>query len=220
MDHVAYSELTAAYALDALDPAETAAYEEHLAGCEICQEELASLSATAGALMYAAPPLDPPSHLRGRILEAARAERQNVVPLRPHWRRPETAAAAAGALAACLVLGLGAWNISLNNRLDRAQQALRAVPIEGASGSVVVGGADKGVLVISDLAAAPAGKTYEAWIIKDGAAAPAGVFAGGGTVSVSLERPVPDGAVVAVTVERAGGVAQPTTKPFVTSSPV
>jgi hypothetical protein len=37
---------------------------------------------------------------------------------------------------------------------------------------------------------------------------------------VHLARPLPRGAVVAVTIERAGGVDQPTTKPFVTSRPV
>ncbi len=218
MEHDAYSELTAAYALDALDSAETRAYEEHLAGCVSCQDELAALSATAVALANAAPPVDPPAPLRGRILEAARAERQNVVPLRRRWARPGTVAAVA--VAACVVVGVGIWNVSLSNRLDRAQRALQTVPLEGANGSVVVGGADKGVLVVSNLASAPAGKTYEAWIIKDGTALPAGVFGGGGTVAVSLEQPVPPGAIVAVTVERAGGAGQPTSKPIITSAPV
>ena len=35
-------ELSAGYALDALDPEERDAYERHLAGCRECQEELAS----------------------------------------------------------------------------------------------------------------------------------------------------------------------------------
>ena len=79
MEHDAYNELTAAYALDALEEDETRAYEEHLAGCEICQTNLAELSGTMVQLAFAAPPVDPPPELRGRILEAARAERQNAV---------------------------------------------------------------------------------------------------------------------------------------------
>jgi anti-sigma-K factor RskA len=231
MEHDTYDELTAAYALDALDDDETRAYEEHLAGCEICQNNLAALSGTMVQLAFAAPPVDPPPELRERILEAARAERQNpvraehenVIPLRPRrtWSRPSarTTVAAVVAIAACLVIGLGVWNVSLSNQLDNARR-LSAVPLQGASGSVVVGAGDKGVLVVSNLEQAPAGKTYEAWVIEGGAAAPAGTFGGGGTIAVKLEHPVRSGSVVAVTVERAGGSEQPTTQPFIKSQAV
>jgi hypothetical protein len=94
------------------------------------------------------------------------------------------------------------------------------VPLTGAKGSVVVAGGT-GALVVSDLAPAPAGKTYEAWVLKDGRASPAGTFAGGGrTIVIRLTRALPAGAVVAVTLERSGGVDQPTQKPFITSAPV
>jgi anti-sigma-K factor RskA len=214
----AVHDLTAAYALDALEPDEARGYEEHLAGCERCREELASLQGAAGALAYAAPPARPPEELRGRILASARAERPNVVPLRPRsWTRP---LAVVAAVAACAVVGLAVWNVSLHNRLDRAQEALRGVPLTGAKGSVVVSNGS-GALVVSDLGPAPAGKTYEAWVIKGGRASPAGTFAGGGrTIVFRLTRPLPAGAVVAVTLEPSGGVAQPTQKPFITSAPV
>ena len=128
--------------------------------------------------------------------------------------------AAAVAIAACLVIGLGIWNVSLSQPARRRAQALTTVPIEGANGSVVVGAGNKGVLVVSNLDEAPAGKTYEAWVIEGGAARPAGTFGGGGTVAVKLEHPVRAGSVVAVTVEREGGSQQPTSKPFITSQPV
>jgi anti-sigma-K factor RskA len=221
MEHDAYNELTAAYALDALEPDEIEAYEEHLAGCPICQDNLATMSATMVQLAYAAPPVDPPPELRERILEAARAERQNVVPLRPRggWTGARTAIAAAAAIAACLVIGLGIWNVSLSNQLDEARN-LRSVAIQGASGSVVVDGADRGVLVLSSLDEAPRGKTYEAWVIDGDVASPAGTFDGGGTVTVKLEHPVRPGSVVAVTVEDGEGADQPTRRPFITSSRV
>ena len=41
MEHNAYNELTAAYALDALDAHEREDYEAHLAQCESCRAELA-----------------------------------------------------------------------------------------------------------------------------------------------------------------------------------
>jgi anti-sigma-K factor RskA len=59
--------------------------------------------------------------------------------------------------------------------------------------------------------AAPAGKTYEAWVIRNGTAQRAGLLSGRSTLRI--QQPVGRGAVVAVTLERAGGVDQPTTRP-------
>src|SRR5205085_11080654 len=100
---------------------------------------LASLQAAAGALAYAVEPARPPDSLRGRILDAARAERPNVVPLRPRASGLQFRhAVALAAVAACAVVGLAVWNVSLHDRLGRAQEALRGVPLTGAKGSVVV----------------------------------------------------------------------------------
>ena len=94
------------------------------------------------------------------------------------------------------------------------------MPLTGAKGSVVVSGGS-GALVVSDLAPAPAGKTYEAWVVQGGHATPAGTFTGGRrTIVFRLTRALPAGAIVAVTLERAGGVDQPTNTPFITSAPV
>jgi anti-sigma factor RsiW len=214
----AVHDLTAAYALDALEPDEARGYEEHLAGCEQCRAELASLQFAAGALAYAVEPAHPPESLRGRVLAAAHAERPNVVPLPPRsFSRP---LAAVAAVAACTALGLGIWNITLHDRLGHARATLRAVPLTGAKGSVIVSGGNA-ALVVSDLGPAPPGQTYEAWVIEDGHASRAGTFAGSGrTIVIRLTHALPAGAVVAVTVERAGGVDQPTKKPFITSQPV
>jgi anti-sigma-K factor RskA len=217
MDTDSIHDLSAAYALDALDDDERRAYEEHLAGCERCREEVASFSSTAGALAYAAGPAAPPAALRDRILVAARAERPNVVPLRPRWAYPVAAVAAA---AACVAIGLGVWNISLHNRLSNGQ-ALQSVPVSGAPGSLVVGSHGSAALVLFRLDSAPAGKTYEAWVIRGKRApVPAGLFRGGGPTFVPIRGKVRNGSVVAVTVEPAGGSDAPTTKPFVVSQPV
>lgn len=203
----------AGYALHALSANEEREFEAHLAGCRQCQEELASLSEAAAALAFATPPEQPPPALRGRILDAARAERSNVVPLRPRWAYPALAVAA---VALGVAVGLGVWAAALHSRLD-STQALRALPVRGASGSVIVGRQGVAALVVSGLPAAPAGKTYEVWVMRGTTAQPAGVFRSSGTVR--LTRPVPDGARVGVTIERAGGVQHPTSAPFVTSAP-
>ena len=108
MEADAIHDLTAAYALDPLDPEDARRYEAHLARCEHCQSELAELSESAGALAYAADAPPPSPELRTRILDQARAERPNVVPLRPRWLRPVIAATAVAACAAIgFVLALG-----------------------------------------------------------------------------------------------------------------
>jgi anti-sigma-K factor RskA len=222
VDDDALHELTAGYALDALEAAAARAYEQHLAHCSRCQAELAELAAAAGALAFGAPLADPPAALRERILVAARAERSNVVPLRRAngFYGRDTARVIALAASAAAV-GLGLWNLALHQQLDRSHQTLRSVLLHGAAGSVVLGAGGQGTMVVADLVAAPAGKTYEAWVIVDGKAQPAGTFAAGGkTIAFHLRRPVPSGAIVAVTIERAGGSQQPTAHPVITSSPV
>src|SRR5271154_7099073 len=104
MDPDELHELTAAYALDARDADELETYERHLAGCESCRDELARIAPATAALAYAVPPKAPPAELRERILSAARAERANVVPLRPRGSR---AVVAVAAVAACVAVGLG-----------------------------------------------------------------------------------------------------------------
>jgi anti-sigma-K factor RskA len=223
MEPEALHELSAAYALDALEPDEREVFEEHLAGCESCQVEVAELTLAAVELARAVEPAEPPPALRERILEAARAERPNVLPLRPRRVSPVWAVAA---VAACVAIGLGIWNISLHSRLSDSRSAAlgrsQMVPVSGVSGSLVVTPSGSAALVALHLSAAPAGKTYEAWVIHGkNAPVPAGLFNGGpGATFVPIDGKVKRGSVVAVTVEPAGGSAQPTSKPFAVSQPV
>jgi anti-sigma factor RsiW len=224
MEANALHDLTAAYALDALDAEDSRAYEAHLARCDRCRDELASLSEAAGALAYATDAPLPPPELRARILQQARRERSNVVPLRPRWLMP---VAAAAAVAACAAIALGIWASSLSNKLDRRDAALArqqrvaailarpdARAITFARGTLVVAKNGDAALVVRNLKHAPAGRTYEAWVSAGGAPEPAGLFSGGEDTAVPLDRPVHTGASVLVTEERAGGVDAPTQKPF------
>ncbi len=222
-------DLTAAYALDALDADDARAYEAHLSQCESCREELVALSEPATALAWAVDAPVPPAALRDRILGAAAAERTNVVPLRRPWVVRATAAAAA--VAACVAVGLGLWASSLLDSVHRerasrvaaaraveilADPASRLIHLAGASGMVAVGPTGEAALLLKRLPAAPNGMTYEAWVISPGAAPrPAGMFHGGGSTTViPLEQPVPKGSTVAATMERAGGVDAPTEAPL------
>ena len=224
MEADALHDLTAAYALDALDPEDARRYEAHLAHCERCHSELAELSESASALAYATEAPAPPPELRARILDQAKAERPNVVPLRPRWLRPVIAAAA---VAACAAIGLGLWAFSLSGKLDRREAALArqervaqilAQPgshkVSFSRGTLIVGPGGDGALVLNKLAEPGSDRTYEAWVADGGAPQPAGLFAGGTTVAVPLEQPVRDGATVMVTEEKAGGTEAPSRAPF------
>ena len=163
-------ELTAGYALDALEPAEREAYESHLGGCPRCQEELASFWEVTGALAVAADGPAPSPALRDRILEAARAEQQTVVPLEPRRRRVSPVLATVTAVAAAVAIGLGIYAISLNGQLDDTRSALSAqetaaavladpnattVAMQSGSGRLVVAGDGSAVLVIERAGARP-----------------------------------------------------------------
>jgi len=234
-------ELTAGYALDALDAEERSAYEAHLAGCAQCREELSSFWETTEALAVAASGPAPSPTLRERILAEVQAEApQNVVPLEPRRRRRAVPVlAAAAAIAAVVALALGLRAADLSGQLDDTQTALeraqssaavladpgaQTVALQAGQGRLVVDTDGRAVLVLDGLDAAPAGKTYEMWVVPGGdlqQASPAGLFPGsGGRDVVPVAGTVQSGDVVAVTVEPAGGVQAPTTPPVVASDSV
>jgi anti-sigma-K factor RskA len=219
--------LVAPYALDALDEDEERSFEKHLAVCERCRRDLAGLREAAAALAFGAAGPPPPPELKERILAEARGERQNVIAL-PRRSRDWTAPlAAAAAVAACTALGLGIWAATLRSDLDAAQSKARSealVTVLAQPGAKVVPMRGGGKLVYSPSGSAtllvrappaPSGKTYEAWVIRGGKPTPVALFAGGdGASVVRITRRVRPGSVVAVTLERAGGVPQPTRKPL------
>jgi anti-sigma-K factor RskA len=228
MGHEDFQELTAAYALDALEEQDERAYEEHLSTCPQCREDLAAVRETAGLLAYGVAAETPPPALRERILDQARSERANVIPIRRRWALP--AAASVAAVAAMAAIGLGIWASSLRSDLSGERQARTGleqvvsvisdprserVSASVGSGTLVVSPTRAAALILSNLDPAPSGKIYEAWIAEDPAPKPAGLFqAAGESTHVALTRPVPKGATVMVTLEPAGGTTEPSAEPL------
>jgi anti-sigma-K factor RskA len=213
--------LVAPYALHALDDEECREFEQHLAVCERCRNELAGLKEAAASLAYGAAGPAPPPELRERILTQARSERANVTSL-PQRRRSWTAPlAAAAAIAASVAIGLGLWTATR----PASENAFTSVLSQPGSRVIAMG--DQGALAVARdgeaaivlrVPRAPSGKTYQAWVIRDNGITSAGLFGGGGdTTVVELSRPVPRGSVIGVTVEKEGGAPQPTQQPFVAS---
>lgn len=171
---------------------------------DLFQESLAQDEDVAWALAEAtARPA--PARLRERIV--ARHRRR---PWYAGWA-PARIAVAAAALA--LIVGALAFRTEIE--LVAALPGARVATLSGAAGrgAVVVQADDRAYLVI-DLPAPPAGKAYEAWVIRDGTPQRAGMApARGGIVVLRLERPVRPGDVTAVTLEVAAGVDAPTSEP-------
>jgi anti-sigma factor RsiW len=209
--------LSAPYALDALSADERERFEEHLETCERCRDELAGLQDAAASLAFVVDGPAPPRALRSAIIDTARAERPNVVPLRPRSTFASVAAAFAVAASAAAV-GFGVWAASLHDSLSHSRTAVgvlgnpasKHVPVGGGRGELVVAPSGTAVLAVR-LPKLPNGKTYEAWI-ADPEVHRAGQFEGS---AFTLPRRVARGAQVMVTVERSGGVDAPTSKPLI-----
>jgi anti-sigma-K factor RskA len=240
--------LAGVYALDALDDgAEQKRFTRHLRHCRACAEEVRGFRSVATALAFAAA-ADPPPELRDRVMAAVGRTRQlpPVMPRRrlPGWLLwpPQTVwlprlatAAAAIAIAAVVALSIALSGAEQQLSSARAQsQAIAAVlgapDVRTATGPVTTGGmatvvlsAAKRELVVatSGLAALPAGKVYELWLIgpsatQKTAVRPAGLLppALAGLTTPVLASGLVAGDKLAMTVEPAGGTDAPTTTPI------
>ena len=143
-----FEELSGAYVLDAVTPAEREVAEAHLAGCAKCTHLLQELRGVVSLLPLSAPQIKPSEALKERILSAVRQESQGEVeqPVRPQpiaafqparpvlparrtrggvWK-PRVLVAAA-VLMFSLLSGLMAWNVSLHGQVVSLQQQLSQV---------------------------------------------------------------------------------------------
>jgi len=239
--------LTGVYALDALeDGAEYRRFTRHLRRCTSCAEEVRGFREVATALAFAAS-AEPPQELRERVMAAVGRTRQ-LPPEVTAQRRfriwlpdihlgawlPRLATATA-CIAAAVVLGIALLSTrqQLNSVRAQSQQiaaVLAAPDVKTVTGPVTTGGeatvllsAVKRELVVSTngLAALPAGKAYELWLIGPSSAGKAAIRRAGllppavaGLTAPVLASGLVAGDKLGVTVEPAGGSNQPTTTPI------
>jgi len=136
--------LAGAYAMDAISAPDRARFERHLASCEECAQEVASLR-EATARLGAATAAPPPAGLKDRVMAAAAMTRQQppaasdadptapakVGPWLRSLARPGRLAVAAVAALALVVLAaavvLGVANGSMRQKLDQAQTSSQQI---------------------------------------------------------------------------------------------
>ncbi len=236
--------LSGAYVVDALDPAERTAFEEHLPGCHDCQMEVASLREAAAILADDAA-LTPPPSLRTNVLAGIRTVRPlppevgeqesddrpaealaEVVPLHRRRFRLATLAAAAVILA---VVGIGAATQPWRHQPGTSQTTTAdTVMAAGDSNHVQVSFPDgatatvfrseklgKAVVVTDKMPSAPHGKVYELWLRNSvGRMVPAGLMTGPGDHKQLLKGDAATADAAAISVEPSGGSKEPTSEPI------
>jgi anti-sigma-K factor RskA len=228
--------LTGAYAADALDDLDRAAFERHLATCADCAEEVRSLRETVARLADGVA-VPPPARLRERVLAevAVTAQAGPRLPARNAatgrgGRRVPWLVAASVAAAVSLGAGSVAWwqHEEAEDARTLARQVAAVVADPGATrvtGTVAGGGSatlvvagSRAVVLTAGLPGLPEDRVYQLWIVRSAAVSSAGLGPGAGEASGSWARLVDGirpGDAVAVSIEPEGGSRQPTTTPVV-----
>lgn len=229
--------LSGAYAVDALDDLERAQFERHLAGCPACQAEVAGLR-EAAAELSAGLEVAPPAALRDRVMRDIATVRP-LPPTAPTAPTPSASPVDGGATpaarrrswlvaaAAAVVLAAGgvtAWQLADRPEPSVATQVLDdtaatrvSQSFPGGASATLVRSASLGraVLVTSQMPPAPTGKVYQLWLQdRSGHMAPAGLMPVGSDQVVLLDGDATAATAAGISVEPAGGSAQPTTDPI------
>ena len=228
--------LAGAYALDALDDAERREFEEHLDQCADCRGEVVGFLETSSRLGAASESPAPPT-LKASVMASVartRQERPTVTSIdRPSRLQRALPRMALAAAAVALIAGVGVAVVEHNRAddLSRRQvaitQVLSAPDADTATSTVASGGfvrvvasreLDRAVLVTRDLPSLDSAHDYELWTLVGGSMHSAGVVSGDdqGATRTHLLSGIETAKAVAITVEPAGGSAQPTTDPIAT----
>jgi anti-sigma-K factor RskA len=228
--HDNISSLIAAYAIGAVPEDEIPAIRAHIMSCDDCFSEAESYATSLAVLAELVEPVPLSKGFEDRVLGEIHASAATP-PSRARRRtgaRPRTwlVAGAATAVAALLVVAV----ISLVQVVTLQQQYREVVAalvhdsdaftLQGPGGAegAIASTPDGSVLVALDLGAAPSGKDYQLWLMRDGEPTPADTFdADAGVVIVESTRSLEGFEGAAVTVEPEGGSEQPTTDPVLSS---
>jgi anti-sigma factor RsiW len=227
--------LVGAYALDAVDDLERAAFDRHLRDCEACRAEVAELQETVARLADGTWSVPPPS-LKESVLAEIATTRQ-VAPASPgRSRRPGSLRLRLTAAAAAVVAAVTAGTAVFVVQEDRVrhEQALAEAARSGDSrvrailaspdlvvrqdalttgGKVTVASSrlqNAGVILLAASSSPPPGRTFELWTVQGSLPVPAATLRPGETQFTQVVEGLPGYAGVGVTIEHAGGSKTPT----------
>jgi anti-sigma-K factor RskA len=231
--HLVYKENLAAYALDALDNADAYALEAHLRTCDSCRADLEAYRGVGANLLAALSPKAPPASLRRGLQNRVAAHQR-----RRSWGISWSFSQLAAAGAVAVMVGLNLFSIlevravrqqlveqeaqSISARTAIAMLAYpgtQAIAFDqnGVAGSLLVDRQRDLLAVFAwHLPPAPAGKTYQLWLIDARGNRTSGGFLTPEPeypfVAVVIKCPAPLGSFTGfgVTAEPIGGSPGPT----------
>jgi len=242
MTHPEMNELYELYLLGTLEPEPASEIETHVIDrCEYCEERLREAALVVTAMSGMAEQLEPPKHLRERVLASVRPPA-----VRPHGQTANWIYAVAGLAAACVLLfvytlwsantsrSLRAEISTLTQERDQLRSAVEVLSRpdtrmvqfgkeNAARGRVFLSRNGGVVFAGSQLPQLASDKTFQLWLIPaNGAPRSAGLFranAQGGFVNV-VPGPLNLTQIqaVAVSVEPRQGSPAPTTTPILVVS--
>ena len=230
--------LSGAYALDALEAGgERDRFTRHLGRCPSCASEVRGFREVATALAFATA-AEPPAGLRDRVLAAAARTRQVPPEVSTHARPRRTrpwvpwlsGVVATASIVVAVLFGFAQAHtqdelnqvkaenqaISLLLSAPRAKLLTHVLTHGGVATVVLAADRHELAVVTTGLPALPPGKVYQLWLIGKPKTVSAGLLpaAKNGQTPAVLATGVVKGDTLGLTVEPAGGSAQPTTTPI------
>ena len=216
--------LLPAYALGAVTQEELRAIRDHIVSCDECMAEADAYGVATEGLALSVEPVAVPSGFADAVLGKVARPEPAARPQPSPWNRWLAALGAAS----LLIIGLlTAALIDARTDVERQEEVLaqilyddRGMKLTGGGDAVarMIPTSDGGLFAATGLEEAPEGRTYQLWVIRDGAPEDAGTFeVADGTVVLEVENSLEDAEGVAVTIEQDGGAAQPTTDPIISS---
>ena len=229
-DHTTYQDEVGAYLLGALTDAERSAFEDHLAGCAECRQELERLRPAADVLPRSVEQVEPPASLKRSLMEVVESEARAGGTAGPARRspgerlrgllRPVRPMVAAGALAAGLLIGFAVAQLGGGDDGRTVVASVRQSVLPDASGHLTVqgDGKDGAILEVRGMPSPGRGRVYQAWVQRDGMIEPQPTFEVGadGAGAVAVPEDVSGAQAVLLTREPRGGSRAPSEKPILT----
>lgn len=243
-DHDRFSDTAGAYVMRALPEHEEVEFEQHLASCALCRDEVEDLRAATDALALAVPAMRPPPNLKARIMQVVEQEAELLRAAGPEADRPRPApvprrrrfsaswlARPAFALPAALlllvlggVIGLasgGAFSGDPDMRSVRAQVDEEVAP--NARVFLQVDEQGMATLVGERMPSPPDGRVYQVWVKRrDVDPEPTSTLfvpRSDGSAAAAVPESMEGVEAVLVSHEPPGGSPSPTSSPLVTVAP-
>ncbi len=237
------AEMAAAYALNALSPVEASMMEQHLRSCDRCREAVAEMRGVVGLLPYSVDLVEPPAHVKTRLMDRIRTEstpRPVTAPAAAPIEQPQQARGgfwstlfgrtfplAAATAALVLLLGMSAVVVQQRRELGQLREAYALMTAPQTQAATMRAGdiqakmyaapnMEKAYLVVEGLPRLPEGRDYQVWLKEGDRFVSAGVFHPNGRGEWMLEAPETIGNYewIGITQEPSGGSPGPTTEPI------